>query len=167
LFPGGGLISYNSIFTTRSLMPGTSAGISLTALPTFSHEADFNFTWGFYRDFDLTVLIPVVTNHFEAGAPAVGGTGLGDAMLLELAPIQEAIRGRRDVVVPITPFKKLLWRPGIPGRLAECGSGVGWSPITVSLMTEPGTLISRPDTGIVMLAYRQRKDRFCPSRFDL
>jgi hypothetical protein len=83
IFPGGGLISYNSIFTTRGLMPGTSGGIPVTAFPTFSHEADFNFTWGFYRDFDLTVLIPVVTNHFDGGnAPAVGGTGLGDAMVL-------------------------------------------------------------------------------------
>jgi hypothetical protein len=83
LFPGGGLISYNSIFTTRALMPGNSGGIPATARPTFSHEADFNFTWGFHHDFDLTVLIPIVTNHFElSGTPTVGGTGLGDAMVL-------------------------------------------------------------------------------------
>jgi hypothetical protein len=83
LFPGGGLVSYNSIFTTRSLMPASSGGIPITAFPTFSHEADFNFTWGFYRNFDLTVLVPVVTNHFDSGnAPVVGGTGLGDAMVL-------------------------------------------------------------------------------------
>lgn len=83
LFPGGGLISYNSIFTTRSLIPGVPGGIPVTALPSFSHEADFNFTWGFFRNFDLTVLVPVVTNHFDTGsAPAVGGTGLGDAMVL-------------------------------------------------------------------------------------
>jgi hypothetical protein len=83
LFPGGGLISYNSIFTTRSLMPGISSGISATAFPTFSHEADFNFTWGFHRNFDLTVLVPVATNHFDCGrAPAVGGTGLSDVLLL-------------------------------------------------------------------------------------
>ena len=83
LFPGGGLVSYNSIFTTRSLMPGISSGIPVTAFPTFSHEGEFNFTWGFYRNFDLTVLVPVVTNHFDPGsAPTVGGTGLGDAMVL-------------------------------------------------------------------------------------
>jgi len=83
LFPGGGLISYNSIFTTRGLTPEISGGIPLTARPTFSHEGDFNFTWGFYRDFDLTVLLPIVTNHFDmAGTPAVGETGLGDAMVL-------------------------------------------------------------------------------------
>lgn len=83
LFPGGGLISYNSIFTTRSIMPGISSGIPATAFPTFSHEADFNFTWGFYRNFDLTVLVPVVTNHFDSGnASVAGGTGLGDAMVL-------------------------------------------------------------------------------------
>jgi hypothetical protein len=86
LFPGGGLISYNSIFTTRSLAPSPSAGIPSTARPTFSHEGDFNFTWGFRRDFDLTVLVPIVTNHFEmphtTGNPMGGGTGLGDAMVL-------------------------------------------------------------------------------------
>jgi len=64
-------------------MPGISGGVPTTARPTFSHEADFNFTWGFYHDFDLTILVPVVTNHFDvAGTPAVGGTGLGDAMVL-------------------------------------------------------------------------------------
>ena len=83
LFPGGGFISYNSIFTTRSLMPGISSGIPATAFPTFSHEADFIFTWGFYRNLDLSVLVPVLTNRFDTGStPAVGGTGLGDAMLL-------------------------------------------------------------------------------------
>jgi len=83
LFPGGGLFSYNSVFTTRGLMPGTPSGIPLTARPTFSHEGDFNFTWGFYRDFDLTVLVPLVANDFGTlSAPNVGGTGLGDAMVL-------------------------------------------------------------------------------------
>src|SRR5216684_8878738 len=83
LFPGGGLISYNSIFTTRGLMPAVPGGIPVTARPTFSHEGDFNFTWGFYRDFDLTVLIPIVTNRFDrAAGTALRGTGLGDAMVL-------------------------------------------------------------------------------------
>jgi hypothetical protein len=83
LFPGGGLVSYNSIFTTRSMMPGISGGIPPTARPTFSHEGDFNFTWGFYRNFDLTVLVPIVTNHFDmVGTPRVGGTGLGDSLVL-------------------------------------------------------------------------------------
>jgi hypothetical protein len=84
LFPGGGLISYNSVFTTRGLTQGMSGGsIPVTARPTFSHEADFNFTWGFFHDFDLTVLVPVITNHFDVpGTPVDGGTGLGDAMVL-------------------------------------------------------------------------------------
>jgi hypothetical protein len=86
LFPGGGLISYNSIFTTRGLTFNSPRNIPLTARPTFSHEGDFNFTWGFHRDFDLTVLVPVVTNHFEMpkpiGIPMSVGTGLGDAMIL-------------------------------------------------------------------------------------
>src|SRR5258706_3604939 len=86
LFPGGGLISYNSIFNTRGLISIPSGNIPLTARPTFSHEGDFNFTWGFRRDFDLTVLVPVVTNHFKMpnanGNPVTGGTGLGDVMVL-------------------------------------------------------------------------------------
>jgi hypothetical protein len=83
LFPGGGLVSYNSVFTTRGLTAGAAGAIPATARPTFSHEGTFNFTWGFYRNFDLTVLVPVVTNHFQMmGGPAVGGTGVGDAMVL-------------------------------------------------------------------------------------
>jgi hypothetical protein len=83
LFPGGGLISYNSIFTTRGLTLESPANIPATARPTFAHEGEFNFTWGFYRDFDLTILVPIVTNHFDmVSAPSVGGTGLGDAMVL-------------------------------------------------------------------------------------
>jgi len=83
LFPGGALISYNSIFTTRGLMPEDSETVPATARPTFSHEGDFNFTWGFYRNFDLTILVPIVTNHFGgAGEPTVGGTGLGDTLVL-------------------------------------------------------------------------------------
>jgi hypothetical protein len=81
LFPGGGLISYNSVFTTRGLTPGSE--VPATARPTFSHEGVFNFTWGFYRNFDLTALVPIVTNHFQTtSAPIVGGTGVGDAMVL-------------------------------------------------------------------------------------
>ena len=83
LFPGGGLVSYNSIFNTRAVMPQSAANIPATARPTFAHEGDFNFTWGFYRNFDLTILVPVVTNRFQTlGTPATGGTGLGDAMVL-------------------------------------------------------------------------------------
>lgn len=83
LFPGGGLISYNSVFTTRGLLPVSSGNVPATTRPTFAHEGNFNFTWGFYRNFDLTILVPIVTNHFQtASAPTVGGTGLGDARVL-------------------------------------------------------------------------------------
>jgi hypothetical protein len=82
LFPGGGLISYNSFFTTRGLASQTSS-VPSTARATFAHEGDFTFTWGFHRNLDLTILVPVVTNHFEVpSAPTVGGTGLGDTVLL-------------------------------------------------------------------------------------
>ena len=83
LFPGGGLVSYNSIFTTRGLMPQSAGNIPATARSTFAHEGDLNFTWAFYRNFDLTILVPIVTSHFDvAGTPTVGGTGLGDTMVL-------------------------------------------------------------------------------------
>ncbi|HKD64052.1 MAG TPA: hypothetical protein VKB40_08450, partial [Candidatus Acidoferrales bacterium] len=60
LFPGGALISYNSIFTTRGLLSESAESVPATARPTLSHEGDFNFTWGLHRDFDFTVLVPVV-----------------------------------------------------------------------------------------------------------
>src|SRR2546429_5105801 len=63
-------------------MPGISGGVPSTARPTFSHEADFNFTWGFFRDFDLTVLIPITTTRFDITGKPVGGTGLGDSLVL-------------------------------------------------------------------------------------
>jgi len=82
LFPGGELVSYSSNFTTRGLVPSGSANIPATAQPTFAHEGDFNFTWGFRPNFDLTIFLQVVTNHLEMGTLTAGGTGLGDAMAL-------------------------------------------------------------------------------------
>lgn len=86
LFPGGALVSYNSVLTTRSVFTAPTGNMPSTARPTFSHEGLFNFTWGFHRDFALTVLVPVVTNRFDMRTPAerssVGGTGLGDAIFL-------------------------------------------------------------------------------------
>lgn len=84
LFPGGGLVSYSSTFWTRG--PSQLSGaVSPSDRPTFSHEGDFNFTWGFHSNFDLTVLLPIVTNHFglagQSGNP-LGGTGFGDALIL-------------------------------------------------------------------------------------
>lgn len=64
-------------------MPSASGNIPVTAFPTFSHAGNINFTWGFHRDWDLTVLVPIVTNRFDLpSAPRVGGTGVGDAMVL-------------------------------------------------------------------------------------
>lgn len=86
LFPGGALVSYNSVFATRDELAAANGNIPMTARPTFSHDGLFNFTWGFYPNFDLTVLVPVVTNRFDmnalAGRPTLGGTGLGDVRLL-------------------------------------------------------------------------------------
>jgi len=83
LFPGGALFSYSSNFTTRGPMPDMSGNIPATARPTVAHEGDFNFTWGFRPDFDLTIIVPILTNHFETSTAAtIGGTGAGDAMAL-------------------------------------------------------------------------------------
>ena len=84
LFPGGALISYSSSFLTRGPTNGLAGGISASARPTFSHDGDFNFTWGFRPNFDVTAIVPVVTNHFDAippGGVVARGTGLGDALL--------------------------------------------------------------------------------------
>jgi len=82
LFPGGALLSWNSTFLTRG-QPANSGGIPVTARPTFSHEGDFNFTWGFYPNFDLTILVPIVTTRFTLpGATSAGGTGPGDVTVL-------------------------------------------------------------------------------------
>jgi hypothetical protein len=82
LFPGGALISYNSVFTTRPLFTAGGA-IPASARPTFSRQEVLKFTWGFHPNFDVTVLLPIVTNHFDSPSTAPrGGTGLGDALLL-------------------------------------------------------------------------------------
>jgi len=84
LFPGGALFSYSSTFLTRGPTSGSAGGIPATARPTFSHEGDFNFTWGFRPNFDVTVVVPIVTNHFDPSAPGgviARGTGFGDTLL--------------------------------------------------------------------------------------
>jgi hypothetical protein len=79
LFPGGGLVSAGTLFTTRSMV----GPLTTTARPTLSHEEVLNFTWGFFRDFDLTILLPVVTNRFDIpNARGNGGTGFGDSIVL-------------------------------------------------------------------------------------
>ena len=86
LFPGGGVVSYNSVFASRGVFASSSGSMPMTARPTFSHEGLFNFTWGIHRNFAFTALVPVVTNRFDMSTPAaplsVGGTGLGDVILL-------------------------------------------------------------------------------------
>ncbi len=125
LFPGGGLVSYNSIFTTRGLIPESAGNISPTARPTFSHEGDFNFTWGFFRNFDLTVLVPIVTNHFDRpGASTVGGTGLGDAMVLVKYRFyrRDSQRGTTQASVTFGP-KLPTGRTDLNGREREAPAG--------------------------------------------
>ena len=85
-------------------MPG-SPGVPATARPTFAHEGDFNFTWGFHPNFDLTILVPVITNHFQRANATVGGTGLGDAMALVKCRFyrRDSERGTTQASVTVGP----------------------------------------------------------------
>src|SRR5215469_14280098 len=108
-------------FTNRELMPSASAGIPATAFPTFSHEGDFNFTWGFHPDFDLTVLLPIVTTRYEAsGVPAQGGTAIGDVMVLVKYRFYRRDSPRGTTQASITAGPKLP--SGITGLTADNGS---------------------------------------------
>ena len=79
LFPGGTLVSYSSVFTSRGAP--SSGSIASTDRPTLTHEGDFNFTWGFHANFDLTLVVPIVTNEFRMnGNSTISGTGLGDVI---------------------------------------------------------------------------------------
>lgn len=84
LFPGGALVSYNSVITTRGVTAGALSGPSATARPTFAHEALFTFSWGIRRNLELTAELPIATHHFDVPGSAIrmGGTGVGDLMLL-------------------------------------------------------------------------------------
>jgi hypothetical protein len=69
---------------TRPPIAASTTAIPPTARATFSHDGAFNFTWGFRPNFDVTLIVPVITNHFDPGTlGAVGarGTGLGDTLL--------------------------------------------------------------------------------------
>ncbi len=126
LFPGGALVSFDSFFTTRALMPAIGGGIPATARPTVSNESDVNFTWGFHPDFDLTVLVPVVVNRFDApGATGAEGAGLGDAMALFKYRFyrRDSARGTTQASVtvgPRLPTGRTNVRDGL-GRLLPAG----------------------------------------------
>jgi hypothetical protein len=83
LFPNGGLVSYGSMFNTRA--PFSAGGmIPAIARPTSSYEGDFDFTWGFHPNFDLEVMAPLISNHFDfagGATPSAAGAGFGDAFL--------------------------------------------------------------------------------------
>src|SRR5436305_4102829 len=98
-------------------MPGISGGVPSTARPTFSHEADFNFTWGFFRDFDLTVLIPITTTRFDITGKPVGGTGLGDSLVLAKYRFyrRDSPRGTTQASVTLGP-KLPTGRTGLTGN---------------------------------------------------
>jgi len=54
LFPGGGLISWVP-YSPHAVWCRNRWQAFLPPRPTFAHEDGINFTWGFYRNFDLTI----------------------------------------------------------------------------------------------------------------
>ncbi len=81
LFPGGGVVSYNSVFTTRQ--PRGSGPLPASARPTFAHRGEFLFGWGIRRDLQLTLTAPVVTTERKlAPGDFEGGTGFGDLTVM-------------------------------------------------------------------------------------
>lgn len=86
-------------------MPESSGSIPATARPSFAYQGSFNFTWGFHPDFDLTILVPVVTNQLETSGQTVGGTGLGDAMALVKYRLyrRDSQRGTTQASVTVGP----------------------------------------------------------------
>ena len=81
LFPKGALVSYSSDFISRDL-PQNGDELSATSHPTFSHQGTFTFIWGFHPNFDLTINVPIVTNRFTTTNHRLGGTSLGDSLVL-------------------------------------------------------------------------------------
>lgn len=130
LFPGGGFISTSSLFTARSSL-AESTSVPATARPTVANDTAFNFTWGFYPNFDLTVLVPIVTNRVDAPGVAEGGTGIGDAMFLVKYRFfrRDSSRGTAQASVTLGPKvpSGLTTLTGSDGRLlpaaVQAGSG--------------------------------------------
>lgn len=82
-FPGGAFLSYNSIFESRDLVPGTFAdSTSPTARPTFTHVGIIRLAWSMRPNWEVMAEVPIVTLHLVTPATTVGGTGLGDIALL-------------------------------------------------------------------------------------
>ena len=82
-FPGGAFISYNSAFESRNIVPGALVDAFLPAArPTFVHTGTFRFAWSPRTNWELMAALPVVTTNLSSPSVDVGGTGLGDLMLL-------------------------------------------------------------------------------------
>lgn len=85
IFPGGGLVSYGADFFSRKPPPGLTS-IPPTILPTTEASQPVQLSWGIRRDLELIAVISIETNHLNLGGPPpelrVGGTGLGDSLLL-------------------------------------------------------------------------------------
>jgi hypothetical protein len=104
LFPGGALVSYSSTFVTRPV----PLAISPTARPTLSYEGVFHFTWGFRRDFDMTVELPVVRNELETkSAATIRGTAIGDTTVLLKYRFYRRDSGRGTTQASLTVGPKL------------------------------------------------------------
>jgi hypothetical protein len=86
IFPGGGLVSYGVDFTFRKVPNSISAAIPPTINPTVEIRQPLVFSWGIRRDLELTAITSITTDRLDLPGPPsqirVGGTGLGDSLVL-------------------------------------------------------------------------------------
>src|SRR5215813_4748759 len=74
IFPGGGLLSFAAVRSTRAVTT-TSPQISQ---PTLIRDLPVTFAWGMRRDFQLSAVVPFVTRRLGT----VSHSGIGDISLL-------------------------------------------------------------------------------------
>ncbi len=87
LFPGGAVVSYNSVFAARKQVRSPDINLFSSSIrPTLEHRGNVIFGWGFRRDFQFTAIIPIVTHHLDLQSSdtntSARGSGLGDIRLL-------------------------------------------------------------------------------------
>jgi hypothetical protein len=87
IFPGGGLFSYGADFISKRA-PASFTGVPIPATigPTSEISQPLVFSWGIRRDLELTVETAISSDHLSASElpapPTVGGSGLGDTLVL-------------------------------------------------------------------------------------
>jgi hypothetical protein len=78
IFPGGAMLSYGVESIFRTAPEGTRGTTPSGIRPTFELRQPFRLSLGVRRDFELTAMGVVATNHLDGS----GGTGFGDTLVL-------------------------------------------------------------------------------------